>query len=208
MAKLLIETFQMKPDPSVLKEWKDRVAAGEPLIVKNVILQRADAKNQNNRIYPYDILKAKCDKYKDVSIAGGNALGELDHSDVPLVSLSNASHVVDDLWWDGPGGKEVMGNIRILNTPKGNIAKEILLSGIPVGISSRALGSVMHNEAQGADIVKEDLEIVAFDLVGTPSTQNSFLRLHEGKEFFINPRKGVMPREIRIQQALKELLKK
>lgn len=128
------------------------------------------------------------------------------NTDEPVIALSNTSHRITKLWWEGD---DVLGEVQLLNTPKGKIAQELVLQGIPLGISSRAIGSVSKNEAKGADEVQDDLQMICFDLVGTPSTEGAFLgmtkSLREVKNF--NPRK-ILPPEIRIKMTLQELLKK
>ena len=186
---------------------KEAHMQGKPMIVVG-ILQRSDAKNQNGRIYPHSVLKRECDRYKRELVDRKLAIGQLDHTDSPIIELKNASHIIQDLWWGGPEEKDVMGKIRLLNTPMGKVAQEIVLSGIPLGVSSRAVGSVSKNEAQGADIVGEDLNIVCWDLVGTPSTDRAYLSLHEAKRIEnFNPQK-ILPKEYRLKQTLADLLKK
>jgi hypothetical protein len=134
--------------------------------------------NQNGRSYPLPILKRESDKYKKVFIAERRALGELDHPESSVVNLSNVSHNVVDLWWNG---SDLMGKIEILGTPSGNIAKELLKAGILLGISSRGMGSVT-NLGEGKVEVQDDFEIVCWDLVSNPSTQGAFMSpsLNEG----------------------------
>lgn len=127
--------------------------------------------NQNGRSYPLPILKREADKYKKVFIAERRALGELDHPESPVVNLKNVSHNIIDLWWDD---NDLMGKIEILATPQGNIAKELLKSGIRLGISSRGMGSV-KNLGEGKVEVQDDFEIVCWDLVSNPSTQGAFM---------------------------------
>lgn len=127
--------------------------------------------NQNGRSYPVDILKRESEKYKNVFIKERRALGELDHPESSVVNLANVSHNVIDLWWDG---NDLMGKIEILPTPSGNIAKELLRSGIRLGISSRGMGSV-KNLGEGKVEVQDDFEIVCWDLVSNPSTQGAFM---------------------------------
>lgn len=127
--------------------------------------------NQNGRSYPLPILKRECEKYKKVFIAERRALGELDHPESSVVNLSNVSHNVLDLWWDGA---DLMGKIEILPTPSGNIAKELLKAGIRLGISSRGMGSV-KSLGEGKVEVQDDFEIVCWDLVSNPSTQGAFM---------------------------------
>ena len=141
------------------------------------VMQRGDAFNQNQRRYPIDVLKREADKYKKSFIAESRALGELDHPESSVVNLSNASHNILDLWWEG---NDLMGRLEILPTPSGNIAKELLKAGIRLGISSRGMGSV-KNLGEGKVEVENDFEIVCWDLVSNPSTQGAFMHsLNEG----------------------------
>ena len=108
------------------------------LIVKGV-LQRAEAKNQNGRIYPRETLMREAKKYAKVNVKERRALGELDHPDSSVVNLNNASHNVLEMHWKGD---DLVGTVEVLSTPSGNILKELFKSGIKLGISSRGLGSV------------------------------------------------------------------
>lgn len=152
-------------------------------LVLSGVMQRCDAINQNGRKYPVDILRREADKYRNVFVKERRALGELDHPESPVVNLSNVSHNVLDLWWDG---NNLMGKIEILPTPSGNIAKELLKAGIRLGISSRGMGSVKAI-GEGKVEVQDDFEIVCWDLVSNPSTQGAFMSpLNEGKTYTSN----------------------
>ena len=144
------------------------------LVVKGV-LQRANAKNQNGRVYPRETLVREANKYADVQIKERRALGELDHPDSSVVNLNNASHNVMEMHWKGD---DLLGTVEVLSTPAGNILKELFKSGIKLGISSRGLGSVKEiAEADGDDTVEvqPDFELIAFDFVSNPSTHGAFL---------------------------------
>jgi hypothetical protein len=144
------------------------------LIVKGV-LQRAEAKNHNNRVYPMKTLQREAAKYSDTFIRERRALGELDHPESSVVNLNNVSHNVLDMGWRG---NDLIGTVEVLGTPAGNILKELFKSGIRLGISSRGLGSVKEiHEENGEDIVQvqPDFELIAFDFVSNPSTQGAFL---------------------------------
>ena len=144
------------------------------------IMQRAGAKNQNGRIYKREILEEEVRNYVENFVKIGNAYGELDHPESAIVSLKNASHVVKDLWWDGD---DLMGRVELLNTPSGNIVKEILKGGHTIGISSRGTGSVQQTN-EGTLMVQPDFELVCWDFVSNPSTQGAFMNpisLNEGK---------------------------
>ena len=151
------------------------------LIVKGV-LQRAEAKNQNGRVYPREVLLKEVSKYLDEQVTERRALGELDHPDSSVVNLNNASHNVIEMHWDGD---DLLGTVEVLSTPAGNILKELFKSGIKLGISSRGLGSVEPmREGEGDTVeVQPDFELIAFDFVSNPSTHGAFMRpVNEGVE--------------------------
>ena len=144
------------------------------------VMQRAGAKNQNGRIYKREILEEEVKNYVENFVKIGNAYGELDHPESAIVSLKNASHVVKELWWEGD---DLMGKVELLNTPSGNIVKEILKGGHTIGISSRGTGSVTQTN-EGTLMVQPDFELVCWDFVSNPSTQGAFMNpisLNEGK---------------------------
>ena len=145
------------------------------LIVKGV-LQRAESKNQNGRVYPREVLMKETTKYLEEQVSERRALGELDHPDSSVVNLNNASHNVIEMHWKGD---DLLGTVEVLSTPAGNILKELFKSGIKLGISSRGLGSVEPvNEKDGEDTVEvqPDFELIAFDFVSNPSTHGAFMR--------------------------------
>ena len=119
-------------------------------------------------------------RYVDEFVKRGNAFGELDHPESPVVSLKNASHIVKELWWDGD---DLKGRVELLNTPSGNIVKEIIKAGHTIGISSRGTGSVQQTN-EGTLEVQPDFELVCWDFVSNPSTHGAFMNpisLSEGK---------------------------
>jgi len=151
------------------------------LIVKGV-LQRAESKNQNGRVYPREVLMTEVSKYLENQVSERRALGELDHPDSSVVNLNNASHNVIEMHWDGD---DLLGTVEVLSTPSGNILKELFKSGIKLGISSRGLGSVEPmREGEGDTVeVQPDFELIAFDFVSNPSTHGAFMRpVNEGVE--------------------------
>ena len=173
MAELLLNVTPFK---SVLTESKDRPGVFE---VEGV-MQRAVAKNQNGRTYSKSILEREAKKYVEEFVDKGNAFGELDHPESPVVSLKNASHIVKELYWKG---NDLMGKVELLNTPAGNIVKEIIKAGHTIGISSRGTGSVQQT-SEGTLEVQPDFELVCWDFVSNPSTHGAFMNpisLQEGK---------------------------
>jgi hypothetical protein len=149
----------------------EAAAKGGPFIVKGV-LQRANAKNQNGRVYPRPILEREAKKYQDHFVKERRALGELDHPESQVVNLANVSHNIVEMHWDGD---DLVGTIEVLTTPSGNILKELFKSGIKLGISSRGMGSVKKNVRESADEVQDDFDLICFDFVSNPSVQDAFL---------------------------------
>ena len=173
MAQLLVDVTPFRP---TIRESKTRPGVFE---VEGV-MQRASAENQNGRVYSKDILVREAKKYVDEFVKRGNAFGELDHPESPVVSLKNASHIVKELYWKGD---DLMGKVELLNTPSGNIVKEIIKAGHTIGISSRGTGSVQQTN-EGQLEVQPDFELVCWDFVSNPSTHGAFMNpiaLQEGK---------------------------
>lgn len=170
---LIVDCITFNVTPEMISESMDR--NNGRLIVKGV-LQRADATNQNGRVYPKPILMREAKKYSDVNIRERRALGELDHPDSSVVNLNNVSHNVTEMHWDG---NDLVGTVEVLSTPSGNILKELFKCGIKLGISSRGLGSVKSLGENQVE-VQEDFELIAFDFVSNPSTHGAFLKpMHE-----------------------------
>ena len=168
MKQLLVDTIPFEVSRSDINESMGK--NGGRLIV-NGVLQRAESKNQNGRIYPKEILMREAKKYASEFIKQRRAMGELDHPDSSVVNLQNVSHNVLEMHWTG---NDLVGTIEVLSTPAGNILKELFKSGIKLGISSRGLGSIKQ-EAKG-DEVQQDFELIAFDFVSNPSTHGAFLQ--------------------------------
>ena len=145
------------------------------LVVRGV-LQRAEAKNQNGRVYPKEILMRESKKYDENFIKQKRALGELDHPDSSVVNLQNVSHNITEMHFEGDN---LIGTCEILTTPSGNILRELIKNGIKLGISSRGLGSVETvNEGPNDNPVQkvgQDFELIAFDFVSNPSTHGAFM---------------------------------
>ena len=138
-------------------------------------LQEADVQNGNGRVYPHAIMEREVKKYAQL-VGENRALGELDHPDSSIINLVNVSHMVTEVWMDGPS---VMGKIKVLNTPSGQILRALVESGVKTGISSRGMGSV--KEQMGKTIVEDDFQLICFDIVSEPSTPNAFMALSENR---------------------------
>lgn len=158
----------------LLTEEEKRYVADGGMILSGV-MQRADAQNGNGRVYPHKVLMREVENYSKL-VKERRALGELDHPEDSVINLKNASHIVTDVWWDN---KDVMGKVKVLNTPSGRVLQELVNSGVKLGISSRGLGSVQEG-AQGT-IVEDDFQLICFDFVSEPSTVGAFM-MKEHKE--------------------------
>ena len=161
-------------------------------------LQEAEVQNGNGRVYPRKILEREMKNYA-MLIKESRALGELDHPDDSIINLKNASHMVTDAWWDG---NNVMGKVKVLNTPSGKILQQLVNDGVKLGISSRALGSV--NESEGQTMVQEDLQLICFDFVSEPSTPNAYMALQEAKDIRIET--DIFDKKYKLNRMLNEIL--
>ena len=175
--QLLIETALFTATPQSLKE--SMINPNGKMFVEGLI-QMAETKNGNGRVYPFEVLKREADKYIQGPIKERRALGELDHPDSPVINLKNVSHNIREIYWEGD---DVCGVVEILSTPSGNILKELLKNNIRLGISSRGLGSVKELR-DGTVMVAEDFELVGWDFVSNPSTHGAFMApLQESKQW-------------------------
>lgn len=190
----------------ILREWhpldkksgflvEDRRAEGGRLLLRGV-MQRAEAANQNKRMYPREILQREFKNYLK-AVAESRAMGELDHPDTSTVSLEKVSHIVREMAFDG---NEWTGVIEVLPTPCGKILENLVDSGVTLGISSRGVGSTSKNES-GLDIVQDDFTLVCFDMVAEPSTHGAFM-LPESLDRNQGP---VLSKADRIWRALNDL---
>ena len=173
---------------------KRQVAEGATFLTGK--LQEADVQNGNGRVYPFKVLAREVQNYEKL-VKENRALGELDHPDDSVINLKNASHMVTAIWMED---KAVMGKVKVLNTPSGQVLKSLVESGVKLGISSRGMGSV--SEGAGKVIVQEDFQLICFDFVSEPSTPNAFM-MREAKEF----NNKVFTKADRINRLLNEVLK-
>jgi len=172
MKQLIVDylPFQITPE-KINESMKEN---NGKLVVKGV-LQRAEAKNQNGRIYPRETLMREAKKYMKEFVNEKRAMGELDHPESSVVNLQNVSHNITEMHFEGDN---LLGTVEILTTPSGNILRELFKNGIKLGISSRGMGSVETvTEDSGDQVVKvqPDFELIAFDFVSNPSTHGAFM---------------------------------
>jgi len=168
MSRLLIEYSPISYGQQLIREASE---PHTPLILRNVVLQRADAKNQNGRVYPREILMREAKKYHEEFVKQRRALGELDHPESSVVNLRN---VCSNIVRMEINGDTVVGDIHILSTPAGHIVRELIKNNIRLGVSSRGLGSIKQ-VSEGTVEVQDDFNLICFDIVSNPSTYGAFI---------------------------------
>lgn len=200
--QLLVDyiTFDVSPE-----QINESIKENDGKLIVNGILQRANAKNQNGRVYPRETLMREADNYSSIQIKERRALGELDHPESSVVNLNNVSHNIREMHWNGD---DLIGTVEVLSTPAGNILKELFKNNIKLGISSRGLGSVeeiSEGDDKGTMKVKDDFELIAFDFVSNPSTHGAFMApMREGVDRSISKPSG---KDVRIENIINDILR-
>ena len=145
---------------------------GKDLYMKGICIQ-GGVKNANERVYPVSEIESAVQTLNEQIHGGYSVLGEVDHPDDLKINLDRVSHMITEMWMDGPNG---FGKLKILPTPMGQLVKTMLESGVKLGVSSRGSGNV--NEANGH---VSDFEIVTVDVVAQPSAPNAYpTAIYEG----------------------------
>ena len=150
------------------------------LFIEGVFLQ-GEIKNRNGRMYPMNTLAREVGRYNENFVEKGRALGELGHPDGPTVNLDRVSHKIVSL---KESGNNFIGKAKILSTPMGKIASNLLGEGVKLGVSSRGVGS-LNKTNEGYSVVGEDFTLAtAADIVADPSAPDAFVDgIMEGKEW-------------------------
>jgi hypothetical protein len=152
---------------------------GKDLYMKGICIQ-GGVKNANERVYPVTEIESAVATLNEQVTGGYSVLGEVDHPDDLKINLDRVSHMIENMWMDGPNG---CGKLKILPTPMGQLVKTMLESGVKLGVSSRGSGNV--NEGSGQ---VSDFEIITVDIVSQPSAPNAYpTAIYEG---LINMRGG------------------
>ena len=149
--------------------------------IKGIFMQ-SDIQNQNGRVYPFSVLQKEVKNYNNKFVKESRALGELGHPSGPTINLDRVSHIITELYEEG---KNFIGKAKIMNTPNGKIVKNLIESGVRLGVSSRGLGSVKQNKS-GVNEVQKDFVLSTVDIVSDPSAPEAFVNgIMEGREFSI-----------------------
>jgi hypothetical protein len=199
----LLRDFYSFGQVEILSEAK----GSAPMRVRG-LFSESDKINGNKRVYPHQLLEREVQKLGAL-IGERRLVGELDHPTSEVVHLANASHLITGLQWDN---KCLMGEAEILNTPSGKVLQELLKSGVKVGISSRATGSVEHDMHENCYKVQDNLKMITWDMVSDPSCQGAFPGVHENmiseqRDPIVNNLSGLKSEKLYIT-ALREALKK
>ena len=166
--------------------------------IKGIFMQ-SDIKNQNGRVYPFGVLQKQVKHFNQKFVKESRALGELGHPSGPTINLDRVSHLITELQAEG---KNFIGKAKIMDTPNGKIVKNLLESGVRLGVSSRGLGSVKTNK-EGVNEVQDDFVLSTVDIVSDPSAPDAFVNgIMEGKEFSLT---GEV--EYNIQREIKNTVK-
>ena len=174
--KLITETIE---DVKILTEEKN----GKKLLYIEGVFLQSELKNRNGRMYPFNVLNKEVERYNEEYVKSKRALGELGHPDGPTINLDRVSHRITSLRAEG---NNFIGKAQILDTPMGNIAKNLLGEGVQLGVSSRGMGSIQKKE--DCNVVADDFMLTtAADIVADPSAPDAFVNgIMEGKEWVWN----------------------
>lgn len=166
------------------------------------IFMQAEQKNRNGRVYPVGVLAREANRYIQEYVMKNRAYGELGHPDGPTINLERVSHMIRELRQEG---NNFIGKAKIMDTPYGNIVKNLISEGACVGVSTRGMGS-LEERSDGTRVVKDDFYLAtAADIVADPSAPDAFVRgIMEGKEWVWD--NGII-KEVQISQY-KETIKK
>jgi hypothetical protein len=156
----------------VVVEAKENTTGGKDLYMKGICIQ-GGVKNANQRVYPVSEITDAVSQINEQIKSGNSVLGEVDHPDDLKINLDRVSHMISEMWMDGPNG---YGKLKILPTPMGNLVKTMLESGVKLGVSSRGSGNVSESTGNVSDF-----EIVTVDVVAQPSAPNAYpVAIYEG----------------------------
>ena len=171
--KLITETIE---NVKLITEEKN----GKKLLYIEGVFLQSELKNRNGRMYPFSVLDREVKRYNEEYIKSKRALGELGHPDGPTINLDRVAHRITDLRAEG---NNFIGKAQILDTPMGNIAKNLLGEGVQLGVSSRGMGSIQKSE--DCNVVADDFMLTtAADIVADPSAPDAFVNgIMEGKEW-------------------------
>jgi len=160
----LLESLTFDQARLVVESVEGRDGKGKDLFMSGIFIQ-GGVRNQNQRVYPVNEITRAVKSIEERIKTGFSVLGEADHPDDLQVNLDRVSHMITEIYMDGPNG---IGKLKILPTPMGNIVKTLLESGVKLGVSSRGSGNVADNGEV------KDFEVVTVDIVANPSAPQAY----------------------------------
>ena len=208
MALYLKETLTFNHAGIQILEEDAGEGKGKKLRMKGIFIE-GGVKNANQRVYPVQEIAKAVDSINKQVKEGYSVLGELDHPDDLKINLDRVTHMIDNMWMDGPCG---YGQLTILPTPMGKIVEAMLTSGVKLGVSSRGSGNV--NESSGH---VSDFEIITVDIVAQPSAPHAYpkaiyeglMNMRGGAQLFEVAREASQDQKIQkyVQEGIKRLIK-
>ena len=192
------DAHDIKPLLEDVRDAQGNVTGEKNLFIEGPFLQ-GDTLNRNGRIYPVPMLQSAIELFKKDKMRGVGVPGELNHPESSIqIDLDRVSHYITDLHMDGNTG---VGRAKIATTPKGQIARAMINDGMILGVSTRGVGSLSHND-KGEKLVS-DFELITVDIVSDPSAQNAFVEaVFEGLRYYKDDRSS----ELRLANTVEELL--
>lgn len=180
---------------------EDVETGGKNFYIEGIFMQ-AEQKNRNGRIYPLEVLQKEADRYITEYVNRNRAYGELGHPDGPTINLERVSHMIKEL---KQSGNDFVGKAKIMDTPYGNIVKNLMNEGATLGVSTRGMGS-LEERSDGTRVVKDDFYLAtAADIVADPSAPSAFVRgIMESKEWIWD--NGII-KEVQISEYKKTIQK-
>lgn len=182
ISSLLIDSYDFKPieQPRRLMLVEESTNRKQKVLRLKGLFQKAGDVNENNRIYPIDILKEAINQIMD-KVKQRRVVGELDHPPDAKIHLDRVSHLITDVWVEGD---EIFGELEVLSkTEKGKILQGLIESGVQLGISSRGIGDVTVIEKNGEKYYKvlPGYQLITWDVVAEPSVKEAYLALAESR---------------------------
>jgi len=208
MALYLRENLTFDRAGIVVESTDSADGKGKDLYMKGIFIQ-GGVKNANERVYPVHEIERAVSTINDQIKGGYSVLGEVDHPDDLKINLDRVSHMITEMWMDGPAG---FGKLKVLPTPMGELVKSMLTSGVKLGVSSRGSGQV--NEGSGH---VSDFEIITVDIVAQPSAPHAYpkaiyeglMNMRGGNKVFETAREAAQDQKVQkyLKQGIEALIK-
>ena len=208
MALYLKENLSFDRAGMVVESTESADGKGKDLYMKGIFIE-GGVKNANQRVYPVHEIEKAVSSINDQIKSGYSVLGEVDHPDDLKINLDRVSHMITEMWMDGPAG---FGKLKVLPTPMGELVKAMITSGVKLGVSSRGSGNV--NEGSGH---VSDFEIITVDIVAQPSAPHAYpkaiyeglMNMRGGAQLFEMAREASQDQKVQkyVQEGIKRLIK-